>query len=78
MTSAQCRAARALLNWTQGRLAEAAELGLSTVVDFERDRRPVSDKAREQIRAALEAAGVEFLPENGGGEGVRMAKPARP
>jgi transcriptional regulator with XRE-family HTH domain len=28
------------------------------------------------IRAALEAAGVEFIDENGGGPGVRLAKPA--
>ena len=26
------------------------------------------------IRAALEAAGVEFIPENGGGAGVRLRK----
>ncbi len=26
------------------------------------------------IRAALETAGVEFIPENGGGAGVRLRK----
>nr|WP_231711638.1 helix-turn-helix transcriptional regulator [Xanthobacter dioxanivorans] len=72
MTPAQCRAARALLDLTQPALAEASQLGLSTIVDFERSRRAVSSDAVDAIRAALEAAGVEFIPENGGGAGVRM------
>jgi hypothetical protein len=29
------------------------------------------------VRRALEAAGVEFIDENGGGSGVRLRKPAR-
>jgi hypothetical protein len=29
------------------------------------------------IRAALEAAGVEFIDENGGGPGVRLQKPSK-
>ena len=60
---------------TQTRLAQAAGLGQSTVIDFEKERRTVSDQAVAAIRAALEAAGVEFIPENGGGAGVRLAKP---
>ena len=60
---------------TQTVLAKAAGLGQSTVIDFEKERRTVSDQAVAAIRAALEAAGVEFIPENGGGAGVRMAKP---
>lgn len=74
MTPAQCRAARAMINWTQPQLAEAAGFGLSSVVDFEKDRRRVSSTAIERIREALEAAGVEFIPENGGGAGVRLKK----
>nr|WP_174769559.1 transcriptional regulator [Blastochloris tepida] len=75
MTPAQCRAARALIEWTQPRLAEAAKLGLSTVVDFEKSRRSVSEDAIAAIRLALEGAGIEFIPENGGGPGVRLQKP---
>jgi transcriptional regulator with XRE-family HTH domain len=75
MTSAQCRAARALLDWTQAVLAQAAGLGLSTVVDFERSRRTVSAAGRRAIRSALEEAGVIFVEANGGGEGVRLKKP---
>jgi transcriptional regulator with XRE-family HTH domain len=72
MTAPQCRAARALLNWSQPQLAQAADLGLSTIVDLERERRKVSERAISAIRTALEAAGVEFLPPNGGGPGVRL------
>lgn len=75
MSPAQCRAARAILNITQPRLAEIAELGLSTVVDFEKARRKVSQEAVEAIQAALEKSGVEFIDENGGGAGVRLRKP---
>lgn len=60
---------------TQTDLAKAAGLGQSTVIDFEKERRVVSEQAVKAIRAALEAAGVEFIPENGGGAGVRLAKP---
>ena len=74
MTSAQCRAARAFLDMTQAKLAEAAALGLSTVVDFERTRRDVSSEAINAMRQALETAGVEFIDENGGGPGVRLKR----
>lgn len=76
VTAAQCRAARALIDWTQPRLAEAAGLGLSTVVDFERSRRAVSGEAVSAIAEALTGAGVVFVPENGGGAGVRLRKEA--
>jgi hypothetical protein len=72
ITPAQCRAARAHLDYNQGELASKASLGLSTVVDFERARRAVSAEAVDAIRAALEAAGVEFT--NGDQPGVRLRK----
>jgi transcriptional regulator with XRE-family HTH domain len=77
ITPAQCKAARALLGLTQTELAEVAKLGLSTIVDFERERRRVSEDALSSIRGALEAKGVEFLDENGGGRGVRWKKRQR-
>jgi transcriptional regulator with XRE-family HTH domain len=73
MTPAQCRAGRALLDMTQPDLAQAARLGLSTVVDFERSRRRLSEEARDALQMALEAAGVEFT--NGDQPGVRLKKP---
>ncbi|SHK23108.1 hypothetical protein SAMN05444000_1231 [Shimia gijangensis] len=59
---------------TQTELAKAASLGQSTVIDFEKERREVSENAKEAIRTALETAGVEFIAENGGGAGVRLRK----
>jgi hypothetical protein len=51
-------------------VAKAAGLGLSTIVDFGRERRKVSGQAIAAIRAALEAAGVQFIDESGGGPGT--------
>jgi transcriptional regulator with XRE-family HTH domain len=74
ITPAQSKAARALLEITQSELARAANLGLSTVVDFEKQRRQVSALAIQAIRDALVARGVEFINQNGGGPGVRLRK----
>jgi transcriptional regulator with XRE-family HTH domain len=74
MTPSQCRAARGLLEITQSELAAAADLGLSTIVDFEKRRRVVSVEAVDAIRAALERAGIEFIDQNGGGPGVRLRR----
>jgi len=74
MSPAQCRAARALISWSQSFLAEAADLGLSTIVDFELGRREVSEGARRAIRDALESAGIIFIDENGEGPGLRLRK----
>lgn len=75
MTPAQCKAARALIDFNQKKLADASGVGLSTVVDFEKNRRVVSSSSVSALEAALEKAGVTFLPENGGGVGVRLSKP---
>jgi transcriptional regulator with XRE-family HTH domain len=74
MTPAQCRAARGLVGMTQTGLAEAAKVGQSTVIDFEKERRQVAQPSVDSIRAALEGAGIEFISENGGGAGVRLRK----
>jgi transcriptional regulator with XRE-family HTH domain len=70
----QCRGARAMLGWSQGQLAEAAAISKTTVVDFERGIRIPHRNNIAAIRSALEAAGIEFIPENGGGAGVRLAR----
>jgi hypothetical protein len=62
------------LDITQSDLAESADLGLSTVVDFEKERRQVSDEAVRAIRNALERAGIVFSNKAGGGEGVFLRK----
>ncbi len=74
ISPAQCRAGRALLEITQTKLAASAGLGLSTVVDFEKQRRQVSPESVKSICQALVRAGVEFIDENGGGPGVRLRK----
>lgn len=75
LTPEQSRAARALLDWSQEQLAEAAHLGLSTVRDFEKGRRVPSHNNLAGVARAFEAAGVELLAENGGGAGVRFRQP---
>jgi transcriptional regulator with XRE-family HTH domain len=74
VTSSQCRAARALLDWSQQQLAEAAQVGVVTVRQFEGGGAQPRAATVTVIRTALEAAGVEFIPENGGGAGVRLRK----
>lgn len=77
----QIRAARGLLGWSQSQLAEAAGKSLPTIKRLEREDGEgpaVSEDVRDAVRVALEKAGVEFIPENGGGAGVRMKKRGRP
>jgi transcriptional regulator with XRE-family HTH domain len=70
---AQCRAARALLGWSQGQLAAASKVAVKTIADFERESRKPYERTLADIRRALEAAGVELIAENGG-PGVRLRK----
>lgn len=70
----QCRAARALLDWTQDKLGETTGLSTVTIRAFERGGE-MRDSNRKLLQLSFEAAGVEFIPENGGGAGVRLAKP---
>ncbi|TIO29588.1 helix-turn-helix transcriptional regulator [Mesorhizobium sp.] len=63
-----------MLGWSQSELAEAAAVSRATVVDFERGARIPHRSNLGAIRCALEAGGVEFIPENGGGAGVRLAR----
>lgn len=68
----QCRAARALLEWTQDRLAETSSVSKKTLVDFEAGKRTPYDRTVAEVVRAFEAAGIEFIAENGGGAGVRF------
>lgn len=74
ITSAQCRAARGLIDWSQQQLADAAKVGVVTVRQFEGGGSQPRNATLDVIRRALEAAGVEFIAENGGGAGVRLRK----
>jgi transcriptional regulator with XRE-family HTH domain len=77
MNSAQCRAARGLLAWSQQKLADAAGVGIVTVHQFEAGTSEPRRATLQVIRRAFEAAGVEFIEENGGGSGVRFREPSQ-
>ncbi|MFU0504882.1 helix-turn-helix transcriptional regulator [Pseudaminobacter sp. NGMCC 1.201702] len=64
-----------MLGWSQGQLADGAAVSRATVVDFERGARFPHRNNLLAIQRALEAAGIVFIPENGGGSGVRFDKP---
>ena len=80
LTSAQIRAARALLRWRAQDLARESAVGVATIrraelVDEQTSMTAANDAA---VRRALENAGVEIIDENGGGPGVRLHKRHRP
>ena len=80
LSSAQIRAGRALLRWSAADLARESALGVNTVRRAEVAGEETSLTAANElaVRRALEAAGVEFIEENGGGPGVRLKKRTRP
>lgn len=65
--------ALAAVGWGTRDLATKAKVSLDTIARFKRGER-IKDRTLDAIRAALEAAGVEFIGENGGGAGVRLKK----
>lgn len=65
MTAAQLRAARALLNWHQSQVAQAADVSVGTVRNFEAGRGTPIAATLKAIQQALEDAGVEFMDHDG-------------
>jgi transcriptional regulator with XRE-family HTH domain len=74
VTSEQLRAARALVRWEQKDLARASGVSLPTIKRLETKpgKLTAHGPTASAIIRALETAGVEFIPENGGGPGVRL------
>ena len=77
LTSFQIRAARSILGWSAEDLARASAVSLRTIrraelTDIHTSMTAPNDLA---VRRALEAAGVEFIDQNGGGPGVRLRRP---
>ena len=72
----QMRMARGYLKWSAKELAERAGVAESTVKRMElADGFPDARGANiEAVHKALVDAGIEFIPENGGGAGVRLKK----
>jgi hypothetical protein len=72
LTAAQCRAARAMVEWSAERLSQASAIDLRTIQDFEaRFLRP-DERSLRRLRIALEEAGLTFIPEQRRGAGVRF------
>lgn len=72
ITSEQCLGARAMLRMTRNELAEASQVAVATLADFESGKRSPHPRTIAAIRSALETAGVEFIGETG----VRLLGPA--
>jgi transcriptional regulator with XRE-family HTH domain len=63
-----------LVNLTVRELADIAGLHRNTISNVETGRYAGDAQTLDALRRALEAAGVEFIDENGGGAGVRLKK----
>jgi len=74
----QIKAARTLLGWSQDDLARHSGVSKPTIGRLESndtaDAIGGRQETAEKLVAALERGGVQFIPENGGGAGVRLAK----
>ena len=73
----QIRAARAVLGWSAEDLARASAVSVRTIRRAEHNELHTNMTVANEhaIRRALEAAGVEFIDQNGGGPGVRLRMP---
>ena len=75
ISPAQCRAARALIGWSQDRLAETSKVAKATIANFEAGKREPYDRTLADLEAAFQAAGVVFQADREmvpGGPGVRL------
>ena len=73
MTSAQMRAARAMLDWSQAKLAEQSGVSVETIKRLERMSGALEATkvgTLDAIKKALVAGGVEFT--NGDEPGVKL------
>jgi hypothetical protein len=77
ITSAQIRAARALLRWSAADLVSASKVSLPTIRRMEASDGVPAGHTRNlaAVTQALEKAGVLFIDSNGGGPGVRLRNP---
>lgn len=73
MKPVQLKMARAALGWGVRELAGFSGLTANTVTRIENGA-DAKQSTIDALRKALEEGGVEFIPENGGGAGVRMRK----
>jgi ribosome-binding protein aMBF1 (putative translation factor) len=79
ITGRQVRAARALLFWTQEMLAEKALVALTALKRLESERGlPVHEATRDQVRRALESAGIVFIESDRGRGVLLLNEPPHP
>ncbi len=71
LLAVQCKMARVAIGWGVRDLAQKASVSTNTVARLERGE-VLKQSTVDALRAALEAAGVEFIEQNGGGPGVRL------
>jgi hypothetical protein len=77
ITARQSRAARALLGWTQETLADKARVALTALKRLESESGlQVHEDTRDQVRRAIEAAGVVLLSTDQG-QGVLLVDKLR-
>jgi transcriptional regulator with XRE-family HTH domain len=74
MQPEQLRAARAVLNWSLERLAEASGVHRNTLSNFETRKYDGDPEKLAAVQRALEAAGIIFIEENSQAAGVRMRR----
>lgn len=72
ITGSQCRAGRALVEVTRGKLSIRSGIPEDVIEGFERKLQEPEQDRIAALQAALESLGAVFLDENGGGIGVRL------
>jgi len=71
-----CRAARALLGFEQTELARVSGVSKSTIGAFEikGEEARMSTMNNRALVEAFERSGLDFIPEDGGGIGLRLKR----
>jgi transcriptional regulator with XRE-family HTH domain len=73
MKPVQLKMARAAVGWGVRELAKKAGVTANTVTRIENGA-DAKQSTMDRLQHALEAVGIEFIQENGGGPGVRLRK----
>ena len=77
LSAAQSRAARAMVDWSTGRLSKASAVDVESIRLFEARFKRLDERSLRRIRNAFERAGIAFIPEDDRGAGVRFKFNAR-
>jgi len=78
LTANISKAARAMLNWKSIDLANKSGVPHDTIRAFESGRTKKLMPANEEaLSNAFETAGLNLIPENGGGAGLRFQEPSK-